>query len=157
MPQKLLSITYSGIFSGATRRPATSFPGTPPHSTEKILYNWKWVKCKQVSVVDGTGRYSPLISVFANLSQLSTKDLPVSMIKKKTALKAVWIASLQESWRALVVSWSESTRCMYCWSLQANSVQSSVTSLAPRKQLPSKRVDGKKLVCHLPLHWSIIY
>lgn len=43
----------------------------------------KTVKCKQVSVGDGTGRYRSLISVFANLFQLSTKDLLVSTVKKK--------------------------------------------------------------------------
>lgn len=43
----------------------------------------KTVKRKQVLVGDGTGRYRSLISVFANLFQLSTKDLLVSIVKKK--------------------------------------------------------------------------
>jgi len=84
------------------------FQGHPLTVLKRFCITGKLVKCKQVSVGDGTGRYTPLILVFAN-SQLSRKDFPVSMVKKKNSFETA--ASLQESQRALLVSSAEPIRC----------------------------------------------
>lgn len=111
-----------------------------PHCAEKILYNWKISQVQTGVVGDCAERYSLLISVFANLSQLSTKGLPVLTVKKKNSfamcLNNSTITKIPQG--TPVVSWAESTRCTHCLNFQTNSVQSSFTTLVSRKQLPSK-------------------
>lgn len=125
MPQKLLAITYSDIFSGAASLLATSLPGTLHHSTEKILYNWK-ISQAQRGV---SGRWYREIQ-----SSYLTVCKPVLALNKGfTSLngkgKDSFETCLNNSMQgALVVSWAESTSCSCYLTLQANSMQSPATS-----------------------------